>query len=753
MATLHSQAEASFLVNGSLDQIIVVAQQLAWITASFRIPVHGQVSYSEILISRAGDMVFDLFLTPLEEIQERVSACWLPLFVNSVIARGIPIPARDGEMGIEMPFALMMALANVMYPIPHTNGIYLRGFSKLSFPAKLSSDMESVQWHLTTSTAARFHLPHGTLPGTTDEVKWAKCEDFEQLASAPRTFLGCYRQVHVDLGSKALAKSTQSITYSGVDDEKPAARMTQNSVTTGFPGMGIWSAQVNMEIILPKGLVNTEEPGWYLDMLDLAKDTPLIVYDNTKTGKRAWLVPQLGVVLHMAHIWACNKTDLIQPIPTADPHWDSGEAALSVLKQHSRDELRDGLEEDRIYCLRDLIGRLLTTLHKLAETEALAKREPGRTVKFGGSKLYGWELLDVARGKKTIFRKQVDIGQDWIVLGKESVVLFCQNFGDVIKPAPNVRLCPKAQSVHQGQNQLTATIKCLQRLSEERCGSKDSACLRIANQAYWLSPGDELFEDCTHGTGNSHNKVTKCEKLPQQILRDYVDPKSQKIPPLEGAVTFGKRRLQKSVAPAQSAPRPTSHVIQHTNGTAPRAKTIFAHQVDASLANNDVDAIDDTTCDAKRNTNGAHLLKAVAIIPRLKSTTFSSLISRVATKFEGKGEEKLALQLRNDVPYQPQAAPVADLQADSIGREQFHRMRGASNTRESIHQPTSDPPIHDRKERSERDIQQMISAKKFHQPLPAKNLLRSNVRRSNIAYRNGKWSHQDQRERNESIWH
>ena len=138
-------------------------------------------------------------------------------------------------------------------------------------------------------------------------------------------------------------------------------------------------------------------------MLDLAKDTPLIFYGNAKTGKSAWLVPQLGVVLHMAHLWACNKTDLLQPIPTAVPHWGSGQAALSVLKRHSKDELHEGLDEDKTYCLRDLIGRLLTTLHKLAETEALAKREPGRTVKFGGSKLYGWELLDVVRGKKIIF--------------------------------------------------------------------------------------------------------------------------------------------------------------------------------------------------------------------------------------------------------------------------------------------------------------------------------------------------------------
>ncbi len=191
-ANLHSKTEASFLLSGSLEQIIVVAQQLAWITASFRVPFYGQVSYSEFLITRTGNMVFDLFPTPLEEVRERVSACWLSLFANSIIARGLAVPARDGEIGIEIPFSLMTALANVMYPVFHTDGIYLRGFSNLLFPAKISSDMKSVQWHLVTSTRARSHLPHGTLPGTTDKTEWAKCDDFNQLASAPRTFLGCY---------------------------------------------------------------------------------------------------------------------------------------------------------------------------------------------------------------------------------------------------------------------------------------------------------------------------------------------------------------------------------------------------------------------------------------------------------------------------------------------------------------------------------------------------------------------------------
>lgn len=673
-------------MTGSLEQIIVVAQQLAWITATFRVPVYGQVSYSEVLISRVGDMIFDLFPTPLEEVRERAGACWLPLFTNSIIARGHAIPAREGEMGIEIPFALMTALANVMYPVFHNDGIYLRGFSNLLFPASISPDMKSIQWHLTTSTTAKSHLPHGTLPATTNEIKWAKCDDFEQLTLAPRTFPGCYRQIYVELGTGNSTETAPEITYSNADNEKPAAGMMLKSATTGFAGMGFWNAQVNMELVLPKGLMSTKGSGWYLDMLDLAKDTPMIVYDNAKTAKRACLIPQLSVVLHMAHVWARDRTDLLRPIPTAAPHWDSGEAALSVIKRHSKDELRDGLEKNETYRLSDLIGRLLRTLHKIAETEDLARHETSGIVKFGGSKLCGWELLDVVRGEDIISRKQVDLSQEWMVLGEESIVLFCQNFGDVIKPAPNIKLCPMAQSVNQGQNQLTATIKCLQRLSEKRCGSKDSACLRIANQAYWLSPGGELFKDCTHGTGDSHTRTTECEKLPQQILKGYVNPIRHETPPIQGAVTFGKRRLRRPIATAQTAFPLRDHKIPLITWAAIKARIMSIPQVTAVLANPNDKAFDNTTGDAHNNTNGVILSKTVSTLHQRKST-LSSLISRITAELREKGEKRPTSPLHNDLPWQPEAGHDADLRVESNRFKQPHRTRTASVTREPFREP------------------------------------------------------------------
>ena len=537
---------ASISVNGSLKELIEVAQQLAWITASFRIPQYGQVSYSEISFERTGNMVFNIFPLELEAVRQRASACWLSLFVNGVVARGFPIPARDGQKGIEIPFPIMTGLANVMYPVFHAEGVYLRGFSNLLFPTAVSQDIKSVQWHLVTSPKPRVRLPLGTLPSEDTEHQWLKFTDFERLASAARTFLGYCREVDVHLGTESSKENYNTVTYSGADDENPAPGVNPKSVTTGTPGMGIWSFQVNMDIVLPRGLFTTTEPGWYLDLVDLAKEAPVIVYDVAQKSKRAWLVSTLSVILHMAHIWARDKDDLLTPLPFASAQWDSGDAAFITIKNHSRDELRDGMEGNKKYCLSDLIGRLLLSLDKLAETEALARSEPGRTVKMENSKIYGWDLLAIAQGKKIIRRKQLELSEDWIILGADTLVLFCQHFGDIIKPASDVRICPMGNLARHGQSYLTATVKCLQTLSEERSGSTNSTCLRLANQAYWLSPGDDQFEDCTQCLKSDHGRHTKCLKRPQQIVTK--EPSSRKactIPPKRGAVSFGKRKLQK----------------------------------------------------------------------------------------------------------------------------------------------------------------------------------------------------------------
>ena len=347
-------------VRGSVKVLVEVAQQLAWLSASFRSPREGQVSYSEIIFKETGLAIFDIRLMELEKVQPRKDACWLPIFVNSIIARGFPIPSRcNGENGIELPFQVMTNLAKVMYPMSHLNGFYLQGFSNILYPTAASPDRKSVQWHMIMPSGHKEYLSPGSISPCEDSSPWLKSDSIEDLTSANRSFLGYTRsfEAHIGTDSAIALESIQTTMASGAYDEEPAVTIEVNKIQTGTSGLGIWGFQANADILYPKGLYHTVETGWYVDMLDLAKVRPLIIYHHAKASRRAWLVPTLSAVLHMAHIWARDKRQLIGKVPAANVGWESGEAAHHAIKEHSKDELRDTLETEKQYRVRDLISR------------------------------------------------------------------------------------------------------------------------------------------------------------------------------------------------------------------------------------------------------------------------------------------------------------------------------------------------------------------------------------------------------------
>lgn len=109
--------------SGHPTDIVMIAQQPAWLSANFRTPDYGRTPFSEVRFCSENE-VFKISPMALEEVSDVVGACWVPLFVNGVIARGFPIPKRHGEQGIELPFAVMASLAKTMYPV-YAAGVFI----------------------------------------------------------------------------------------------------------------------------------------------------------------------------------------------------------------------------------------------------------------------------------------------------------------------------------------------------------------------------------------------------------------------------------------------------------------------------------------------------------------------------------------------------------------------------------------------------------------------------------------------------
>ena len=462
----------------------------------------------------------------------------------------------------------MISQAGILFPKTYKEGLFLRGLSTLIYPTASWENHEIVQWHILYSDNPDTELSPGTIPlgDSSDEVRtsrWMRCTDLQQLASAKRTFLGYCKDINIHL---ATADSEISqVTYSQSEHEDPPSGLRLDSITLGTSSMGKVSARINIGYSKPKGLMLGSMHETLPDLLDSAQDRPLLVYDDHPRAQKGWLVPTLSVVLHMLHIWARDKK-LLRQIPFVDPCSNAGEMARELIERGGKLKLRPGERKKQYERLRDVVKKHLIFLEALRVEEAIAKRDRAATVMLRAAKVYGWDLVDIAKLDLPFLRKEHSIDESWTGLSMEVLVLFCQGLGEVIRPAPASKVCSAWYPIPSKRQYLTATVPCLQRLSLNYGGSIEDHCLRVADRGYWRCPGENssknLFEDCdlTKSTSNRHD----CIKAPQQISISRIYIKNYQRPPTSGAVVFGTRPLPR-VGPPIPRKLPAEHATKLFN--------------------------------------------------------------------------------------------------------------------------------------------------------------------------------------------
>ncbi|KAL8795028.1 MAG: hypothetical protein Q9195_002476 [Heterodermia aff. obscurata] len=570
--------DTCIVVKADRSALISLAEQLAWLSAVIRIAKQDEISNSEVSFQVSADkeMTFEIVPSDLQKVEEDSSTCWLPLFKSSIIASGFPIPERAGQKGIELPFSLITDQSGMLYPMTYNGGIYLRGFSSLLYPTARSDDGTSVQWHLIESSSTHEPLAAGTLPEfestRNHEFPWLRCTEIEKLASAQRTFLGYCRHVTVNLGTPEGTEEAvlRQVAHSKADDESPNPGLQIKTLTAGTPGAGILAFMAGTEIVRQQGLVhaaNERIRQRFVGMCEQARDRPVIVYDEAR--HIGWMVPTLSVILHMAHLWASQKNDLLAPVPHARAQWDAGEAALATIKANVDRELRNELTGEANLCLRSLVEDFMVSLHEKFEMQELAKKAPKPTVRAELPKLYGWDLLDIVKSNLT-HRRELGMSEGWMKLSENILVLFCREVGEIIRPAQDATLCNSWNPVPPNHHYLAATVSCLQNLSVARGGDENDVCLKLSNSAYWLSTSESLFDDCeTTEIQTSSSAHCTCNKVPQHIIGKHDVSKDATQPPKKGAVLFGTRKLQKRDPPKKiqlDKNEQAVSVVAHVNG-------------------------------------------------------------------------------------------------------------------------------------------------------------------------------------------
>ena len=545
------------MVSGSANEITDIAQQLAWLTAVFRVPKDGELCLSHVKLEPLNCHEFKLSCLELQPVSDEESSCWHEIFPSCVIAHGFPVPSRDQEVGLELPFELMTVLSRVLYPLEYHDGIILKGRSTALIPTAQGSS--SVQWHLISSDDTDKQLSTESIPQLVSE--WFETRDLDLLRKA-RTFLGYCRNAEIHLGTAT--SKFKNILRSGSKAEKSRLNIaTKLSILIGSSGN--FAFNLGTDLTLPRSLRATTTPlNLHLrDRLRRAKTQPLVLYDMET--KRGWLVPELSVVLHISHAQIAEQPHLnceeLDRLGYAEISGDGGQAAFDAITRACEVKLCDKDVDGKPLLFRDIVDKILLALESRKELR-IARKDTSGSRQLIRSGLCGWDLIDFVNFDYLHRSREVSIdkktGGSWDRIASENpdiIVLFCKDLGEIIKPNEDEKVCGSLTPLPEGRSHLIASVPCLEKLASVHGGSSTST--KLTPHLYWhRPPNGKLFEECDsslNGACNRFQDLGKKDRSGPGQLQPY------------GAVIFGKNCGMYQ----NSCKQPKSQPIAHKSATEP----------------------------------------------------------------------------------------------------------------------------------------------------------------------------------------
>ncbi len=349
--------------------------------------------------------------------------------------QGFRTPERSGQVGVEIPYCVMTSLARIWYPVRFDGGIVLKGFSTILVPTACTAN--SVQWHYISNEKGG-RLPTASFKEQIE--KWHKFEQFEGM-EGKRVFLGFCRKVKVLFGTREAAYD--SVWYSRYT-KKASRNLEIPGFTAGvaFPSHGLPGPTIATNFVFSKNQAITRSLSKqnYLNMLAYMKETPLILYDVDI--KKSWLVPIISAVLHMLHIWARKRQDLLAlkgsgvDIPFATSSWNRSQAAWEASLEKDHTDLKLHASPDvEPFNLMDLIKQIWGNLE--SAIERLDQQRPDGLRLGKRRKIRAWELMDMIITKPLSPLKEKCVKRTsggWYSLTDDFVTLFCSGLGDTMVP-------------------------------------------------------------------------------------------------------------------------------------------------------------------------------------------------------------------------------------------------------------------------------------------------------------------------------
>lgn len=460
----------SIHLRGQSKDIIDIIQQFALLVAVLTRPRSEELCRSESSIFHVGDGNFVIKPGQLESIQVE-GICWQPLFAGSVIVPGFPTPERSDQIGLEIPYSIMTALARIWHPIEHDGGLILKGFSTMLVP--ISDKADAIQWHFISDEVGR-RLPTASFKDRIEE--WHRFKSLDEIENK-RMFVGFCRRVKILLGTREA--DFASVSYS--TNTKRAGRtleLTGGTATTGLAAHGLQGPTVGLTFALSKNQKITRDlvSQDYSGMLEDMKQRSLILYDVD--SKKSWLVSTISAVLHMMHIWAQRHPSLVRlrnnqvDLPYAEASWDGGLAAMEAIKNNNLLELHDEPSGEP-YRLMDLVKKLWRNIESVIDQMDDAKSGFPR---FETQKITAWEMIDVIETPPLCHPKKVRVActsAGWQHLSGRTMTLFCSGLGDVMTSDSNI--CPGWSPMPSKMDYMIAS----------------ASALRLIHDLYWQGDNEQ----------------------------------------------------------------------------------------------------------------------------------------------------------------------------------------------------------------------------------------------------------------------
>jgi hypothetical protein len=236
-----------------------------------------------------------------------------------------------------------------------------------------------------------------------------------------------------------------------------------------------------------------------------------------------------------------------------DPALDGGRAALEAIRNQGALELYPD-ETGKPKRLSSLVDSFLKDFQAIHNAKALRSKDSGISIMNIRARLRGWEFVSLAQRRPTVQEKELrEVGEgcSWWEIGSspQVLVMFGRGCGQVIRPAPGVKVPIDWKTVPENSELLVASYYCIRDLRDEsghstRCQDPCNL-LHLTSTVVWYQSTKECSLDICLGSCSEVQEVKKLGLVDQMGMAIHLIPRTQEriVRVVEGkAFIFGDRK-------------------------------------------------------------------------------------------------------------------------------------------------------------------------------------------------------------------